>query len=172
VEQEEEEKEEEEEEEDMNASLTLTSMWGKGPLEFSGTLMGGITQSLFWRRSPLEAEPLRCLRANRITRGWESRARDSISSMAPWEKKKRERQRRHRTAPRLGETFEERSPPKRRGGGREKLKRLTINPCRRSDTQEHIYMLLLHHITLRLPGPLSLSLKSRRHCSRRRQKTM
>lgn len=27
--------------------FTLTSSWGKGPLEFSGKLIGGITQSLF-----------------------------------------------------------------------------------------------------------------------------
>lgn len=34
--------------------LTLTSIWGKGPREFSATLMGGITQSLFCLRRPLE----------------------------------------------------------------------------------------------------------------------
>lgn len=32
--------------------LTRTSCWGKGPREFSGTLMGGMTQSRFCRRSP------------------------------------------------------------------------------------------------------------------------
>lgn len=37
------------------SSLTLTSTWGKGPLEFSGTLMGGMTQSLFCLLSPLAA---------------------------------------------------------------------------------------------------------------------
>lgn len=35
-------------------SLTLTSICGKGPREFSATLMGGITQSLFCLRRPLE----------------------------------------------------------------------------------------------------------------------
>lgn len=34
--------------------LTLTSCCGKGPREFSGTLMGGMTQSRFCRLSPLE----------------------------------------------------------------------------------------------------------------------
>lgn len=34
--------------------LTLTSCWGKGPREFSGTLMGGMTQSRFCLLSPLE----------------------------------------------------------------------------------------------------------------------
>lgn len=34
--------------------LTLTSCWGKGPLEFSGTLIGGMTQSRFCRLSPWE----------------------------------------------------------------------------------------------------------------------
>lgn len=33
--------------------LTRTSCCGKGPREFSGTLMGGMTQSRFCRRSPL-----------------------------------------------------------------------------------------------------------------------
>lgn len=37
-----------------NVSLTLTSIWGNGPREFSATLMGGITQSLFCLRRPLE----------------------------------------------------------------------------------------------------------------------
>lgn len=32
--------------------LTRTSCWGKGPLEFSGTLMGGMTQSRFCLRRP------------------------------------------------------------------------------------------------------------------------
>lgn len=40
------------------ASLTLTSMCGKGPLEFSGTLIGGMTQSRFCLLSPLAAEAL------------------------------------------------------------------------------------------------------------------
>lgn len=35
-------------------SLTLTSIWGNGPREFSATLIGGITQSLFCLRRPLE----------------------------------------------------------------------------------------------------------------------
>lgn len=65
-------------------SLTLTSIWGKGPLEFSGTLMGGMTQSLFCRLSPLAEEPLWCLRGNLITLGWESQTLDSISSMPTW----------------------------------------------------------------------------------------
>lgn len=34
--------------------LTLTSCWGKGPREFSGTLMGGMTQSRFCLLSPPE----------------------------------------------------------------------------------------------------------------------
>lgn len=34
------------------SALTLTSCWGKGPREFSGTLMGGMTQSRFCRLSP------------------------------------------------------------------------------------------------------------------------
>lgn len=37
-----------------NLSLTLTSIWGNGPREFSATLIGGITQSLFCLRRPLE----------------------------------------------------------------------------------------------------------------------
>lgn len=65
----------------MNPSLTLTSIWGNGPLEFSGTLIGGMTQSLFCRRSPLDEELLRCFRGNLMSLGCESHALDSISSM-------------------------------------------------------------------------------------------
>lgn len=71
----------------MVASLTLTSMWGKGPREFSGTLMGGMTQSLFCRLSPLEEEPLWCFLENLITLGWESHTLDSISSKVIWKEK-------------------------------------------------------------------------------------
>ena len=38
---------------DEGAALTRTSCCGKGPREFSGTLMGGMTQSRFCLRSPL-----------------------------------------------------------------------------------------------------------------------
>lgn len=69
---------------DASMSLTLTSMWGKGPLEFSGTLMGGMTQSLFCRLSPLAEDPLWCFRENLMTLGWESHTLDSISSMPIW----------------------------------------------------------------------------------------
>lgn len=68
-------------------SLTLTSIWGKGPREFSGTLIGGMTQSLFCRLSPLAEELLWCFRENLITLGWESQTLDSISSMPTWKEK-------------------------------------------------------------------------------------
>lgn len=42
----------------LSLSLTLTSMCGKGPLEFSGTLIGGMTQSLFCRLRALAKELL------------------------------------------------------------------------------------------------------------------
>lgn len=72
----------------IRLSLTLTSMCGKGPREFSGTLMGGMTQSLFCRLKPLAEEPLRCLRENLITLGWDSHTRDSISSKPTWKGQK------------------------------------------------------------------------------------
>lgn len=66
------------------ALLTLTSMCGKGPLEFSGTLIGGMTQSRFCLLSPLAADPLWCFRENLMTLGWESQTLDSISVMPAW----------------------------------------------------------------------------------------
>lgn len=66
------------------ALLTLTSMCGKGPLEFSGTLIGGMTQSRFCLLNPLAADPLWCFRENLMTLGWESQTLDSISVMPAW----------------------------------------------------------------------------------------
>lgn len=55
-------------------------MCGNGPLEFSGTLIGGMTQSLFCLRSPLADELRWCFRENRMILGCDSQTLDSSSS--------------------------------------------------------------------------------------------